>query len=73
MKIVVDTNIIISAVLFPNSLIAKIFEYVIDCETLVLNKYIIDEAKKVFIEKFPKNVRNLEEFISSINYYWHWQ
>jgi len=68
MRIVVDTNIIVSAVLFPNSLIAKIFEYVINCETLVLSQYIIDETEKVFIEKFPKNIGDLKEFISSINY-----
>jgi len=68
MRIVVDTNIIVSAVLFPNSLIAKIFEYVINCETLVLSQYIISETEKVFIEKFPKNIGYLKEFISSINY-----
>jgi putative PIN family toxin of toxin-antitoxin system len=68
MRIVVDTNIIVSAVLFPNSLIAKIFEYVINCETLVLSQYIIDETEKVFIEKFPKNIKDLKEFISSIDY-----
>jgi len=68
MRIVVDTNIIVSAILFPNSLIAKIFEYVINCETLVLSQYIINETEKVFIEKFPKNIEDLREFISSLNY-----
>jgi len=68
MRIVVDTNIIVSAILFPNSLIAKIFEYVINCETLVLSKYIIEETEKVFIEKFPKNMSDLREFFGSIDY-----
>jgi len=68
MKIVLDTNIIISAVLFPNSLIAKIFKYVVDCEKLVLNQYIIDEVEKVFIKKFPGNVIDLKRFMNSISY-----
>jgi putative PIN family toxin of toxin-antitoxin system len=68
MKIVLDTNIIISAVLFPNSLIAKIFKYVVDCEKLVLNQYIINEVEKVFIKKFPENVIDLKRFMNSISY-----
>jgi putative PIN family toxin of toxin-antitoxin system len=68
MRIVVDTNIIISAILFPNSFVAKIFKYVIDCETLVLNQYIIDEIERVFIEKFSKNIKDLKEFMKNINY-----
>jgi putative PIN family toxin of toxin-antitoxin system len=68
MKIVLDTNIIISAVLFPNSLIAKIFKYVVDCEKLILNQYIIDEVERVFIEKFPENVEDLKRFMNGISY-----
>jgi len=68
MRIVIDTNIIISAILFPNSLIAKIFKYVVDCEKLVLNQYIINEVEKVFIKKFPENVIDLKRFMNSISY-----
>jgi len=63
MRIVVDTNIIVSAILFPNSLIAKIFEYVINCETLVLSQYIINETEKVFIETDLNSTHNFQPSI----------
>jgi len=36
-----------------------------NCE---ISQYIINEAEKVFIEKFPKNIDDLKEFINSIDY-----
>ena len=54
MRIMTDTNIIISAFLFPNSLIRKLLEKIVVQDQLVLCSYIIEELYAVFKSKFPE-------------------
>jgi predicted nucleic acid-binding protein len=48
MHIMVEANIIISAVLFPNSVVGNIFSHIAKNHTLVLCQYTLDELKSVF-------------------------
>ncbi len=52
MRIMVDTNVIISAILSPESLSARVVEKVMIEHHLVLCSHIIDELHRVFKEKF---------------------
>ena len=53
MKIMIDTNILISAALFPNGTAAKAFhKAVIQPFEPVVCDYIIDEMRRKFREKF---------------------
>ena len=63
MRIMVDANIIISAIIFPKSIVAKVFSHLIDNYNFVLSKYTIDEIEDVFIEKFPHHLVEMKEFI----------
>ena len=64
MKVLIDTNIIISAALFPNGQAAKAFT---KAPTLpfepVLCDYVIDEVHRKFLEKWPHRVMELEAFL----------
>jgi len=62
-RVMVDANIIVSAVLFPDSIVAKAFSHLIDNHTLVLSKYTLREVEEVFDEKFPHKIIELKEFI----------
>ena len=62
-RVMVDANIIISAILFPNSVVAKAFSHLIDNHTLVLSKYTLREVEEVFDEKFQHKIIELKEFI----------
>ena len=64
----VDANIIVSAILFPKSIVAKAFSHLIDNHHLVLSKYTIDEVKDVFNEKFPHRLVEMKEFMRKIPY-----
>jgi predicted nucleic acid-binding protein len=60
MEIIVDSNIIVSAILFPNSIVAKVFDFILDNHTLVLSNYIIKEVENVYYEKFPHKINEDE-------------
>jgi predicted nucleic acid-binding protein len=64
----VDANIIISAILFPNSIVAKAFNHLIENHDLVLSKYTIYEIEDVFNEKFPHRIIEMKEFMQQTPY-----
>ncbi|MDR0456455.1 MAG: hypothetical protein LBH20_07220 [Treponema sp.] len=64
----VDANIIISAIVFPNSVVAKAFNHLIENYNLVLSKYTIYELEDVFNEKFSHRIMEMKEFIQKIPY-----
>jgi len=68
MRIMVDTNVIISAILFPKSLPAKAVEKVMVEHHLVLCSHIIDELHRVFEEKFNNKLLHLEKFLSELSF-----
>ena len=64
MKIMLDTNIIISAALFPSGKAAQAFFKAISppSEPIICD-YIIDELHRKFREKFPQRTKELEAFL----------
>ena len=52
MRIFIDTNILISSVLFPNSKIAKVVIYVSDFYDIVLTQQIIEEFRRIIKKSF---------------------
>ncbi len=47
MRIMLDTNVLISALLFPSRKFDSIMEYIFAEYELVLSSYVIDELKRV--------------------------
>ena len=68
MRVFVDTNIIISAILFPNAKVAKVFSHVIEKHTVIIASYIKDECKEVFEKKFPLKKEQLNIFFDGIRF-----
>ncbi len=65
-KVMIDTNIIISAVLFPGGQAAKALQRAlgVQYEPIVCD-YILDELERKFKEKFPHKMKEYYEFIDS--------
>ena len=68
MRVFVDTNIIISAILFPNANVAKDFSHVIEKHTVIIASYIKEECKEVFEKKFPLKKEQLNIFFDRIRF-----
>ena len=68
MRVFVDTNIIISAILFPNAKVAKVFSHLIEKHTVIIASYIKEECKEVFEKKFPLKKEQLNIFFNGIRF-----
>ena len=68
MRVFVDTNIIISAILFPNAKVAKVFSHVIEKHMVIIASYIKEECKEVFEKKFPLKKEQLNIFFDGIRF-----
>ncbi|MBC7320692.1 putative toxin-antitoxin system toxin component, PIN family [bacterium] len=68
MKVMPDTNVIISAILFPDSIPAKVLEDIVYNHTPVLCSHIIEELHNIFERKFRDKVYVLENFLLKFPY-----
>lgn len=68
MQIMLDTNILISIVIFNSSKLKEMLIKICDKYTLVLSSYIIEEFKEVINKKFPNKRKNIDEFLSKLPY-----
>lgn len=61
MRVMIDTNILISAIVFQNMdrLVEKLQKH-----TLVISSYILDEAREVIRRKFPEYETSMEIFFN---------
>lgn len=64
----VDTNIIISAALFPAGKVARVLDYLFETHTVVIASYSVQECVQVFTRKFPAKLSVLHRFLADIDY-----
>ncbi len=65
MRVMIDTNVLISAILFPGSLPDRAVKKTADDHTAVLCRQIIDELHRIFEEKFAERRSKLEIFLNN--------
>ena len=66
MKIMLDTNILISAGLFPSKKMTYFLEQVTKHNRILLCTYCLEELKFVIIKKFPNKHKNIEMFLQKL-------
>jgi len=66
MRIMLDTNVIISAALYPNSRVAAALARAMREHTLIICTYVLEELQEVFTRKFPYKTANLDVFLSKL-------
>lgn len=67
-RVLTDTNVVISALLFPDSVPAQALVMVLAEDQLVLTSWIIDELHEVVERKRPDLVSALNDLLASIDY-----
>ncbi len=55
MRVMVDTNVLISGLLFPDSRPSQALWLLAERHQVVLSTHIIDELHRIFQRKFPTN------------------
>ena len=68
MKVMTDTNILFSALLFPESRPAKALFLVTEQHNLVLCDYIISELRSVVSRKRPDLIADIDVFLANLPY-----
>jgi len=68
MRVMLDTNVLVSAIVFPtDQMNSLIYKTVLDHQ-LVLSSYIIDELLEVTKRKFPKKINDVDLFLTRLPY-----
>ena len=68
MRVMLDTNVLISALLFPSERMTKLFENLVVNHTVVLCSYVIDELHMVVERKFPNKADAVEKLLERMSY-----
>jgi len=68
MRIMLDTNVLISAIIFPNAKMdSLIYKATLDYQ-LVLSSYVIEELLDVTKRKFPNRINDVDLFLTRLPY-----
>ena len=68
MRIMLDTNVLISILLFPNKRMEEMIEFISINHDLVLSSYVIDELKSVVNRKFPGRTLIIDNLLTEMSY-----
>lgn len=68
MRIMLDTNVLISMILFRGKGFLQLLEYITQNHTLILSSFIISELLEVTRRKFPSKLPAIDYFLSNLNY-----
>ena len=68
MRVMLDTNVIISALLFPSAKMNAMMQCVLMKHRLVLSSYVVDEVKRVVRRKFPQKEAVIDKLLTMLSF-----
>ncbi len=68
MRVMLDTNVLISALLFPGSKINAMMNCIFTQHHLVLSSYVVDELKRVVKRKFPQKENAINKLLMLMSF-----
>jgi len=63
-----DTNVLVSAALYPNSTVSHALFKAMQEHTLIICTYVLEELQAVFARKFPDKEIHLDTYLSKLAY-----
>jgi len=67
MRVLIDTNVLVSAIYSPKGTAFQAFEKAVNSPyQCLLCDYCLDELRKTFLKKWPHKIRDVEMFIQAI-------
>ena len=66
MRVMLDTNVLISAFVFQSKHISDMIDVLTDEHTIVLSSYVIEELKRVVAAKFSHKSVSLDIFLTNL-------
>ena len=68
MRILIDSNVLISALFYPNSIPSKAMLHAADNHELILTDHNISELRRIATEKFSDRQADIDLFLAELTY-----
>ena len=68
MRVMLDTNVLLSALLFPSERMNRMMRCIFEDHRLVLSSYVVEELGFVVKRKFPTKMDTIDRLLSSMSY-----
>lgn len=68
MRVMLDTNVLFSLLLFPNERMNAMMERIFSEHELILSSFVVSELKDVVRRKFPAKARVVDRLLSKMSY-----
>lgn len=68
MRVMLDTNVLLSALLFPSRKMDTLLTEISMRHTLVLSSFVVEELREVVRRKFPKKETVIDTLLSQMSY-----
>lgn len=68
MRIMLDTNILVSLLLFPNQRMNHMMEVILSSHKLVLSSFVVEELKAVIQRKFPAKAAVVDDLLAKMSF-----
>lgn len=68
MRVMLDTNVLLSALLFPGERMDKLMRCIFEEHRLVLSSFVVEELHSVVERKFPTKTQAVDTLLSAMSY-----
>lgn len=68
MRVMLDTNVLLSALLFPSERMDQLMRCIFEEHRLVLSSFVVDELHSVVERKFPTKAYAIDALLSAMGY-----
>ncbi len=68
MRVMLDTNVLVSLLLFPNERMNAMMERIFSEHELILSSFVVSELKDVVQRKFPAKARVVDRLLLKMSY-----
>ena len=68
MRVMLDTNVLLSALLFPGERMDRLMRCIFEKHRLVLSSFVVEELHAVVERKFPTKAHTIDTLLSAMSY-----
>lgn len=68
MRVMLDTNVLISALLFPSERMDRMLQCILERHRLVLSSFVVEELAFVVQRKFPAKAKSVDALLSGTSF-----
>ena len=68
MRVMLDTNVLLSALLFPGERMNGMMRFIFEEHRLVLSSFVVEELTDVVKRKFPSKLKAVDSFLAAVSF-----